>query len=135
MQRTSGIVAMLAAAMLSGCVSIDGSDDGVITHTDHTVTTSERAVVMAKLQSALKAPGLRLRGLQASEHLETGTVTICGYVSGISSAGSRSPEAVFGGQIIRSGGEFVLFGGGGQGQDSNRAAQVRAICAAAGIHI
>lgn len=133
--RTIGILTMLAAATLSGCVSIDDGGDGVIRHVDHTITSSERAAVMARLQASMKAPGLKVNGLQASESLATGAVTICGYVSGITSAGTRSPDAVFGGEIALAGGHFVLFGGRGKGQDPNRVALVRGACAAAGIYI
>ncbi len=135
MQRTSGIVAILAAAMLSGCVSIDDGGDSVITHTDHTITSAERDTLMAHLQSTLKAPGLRVRGLQSSENLTTGAVTVCGFVSGMTPAGTRSPEAVFGGMFSKDGRQFMLFGGGGKGQDADRAAQVRVMCGAAKIYL
>ena len=131
--KVQAVLVILSALVLSAC---ETTGDGVITHTRYAMTDQDRAVVQSTLQSKLKARGLRLERLQASEHLDSGMVTVCGHVSGATTSGGRTASAVFGGTFTtaaRTG--FTLFGGGGSGQDAGRTAAVRAICAANGIAI
>jgi len=62
-------------------------------------------------------------------------VTLCGYVSAIVPSGKRSPDAVFGGMFTADRRTFMLFGGGGKGQDAGRVAQVKSMCRIAGIYL
>lgn len=126
-------LAALAAIVLAGCETTGSGDT---THVTHSVTAEERALVQSTLSAKLKAPGVQIESLKATEHLGSGAVIICGYVTGITSAGTRSKPAVFGGMIsANQKSAFSLFGGGGAGQDANRANAVRAICDANYVNV
>lgn len=131
--KVQAILTILSTLALSAC---ETTGDGNLTHTSYSLTAQDRAVVQSTLESKLKARGLRLDRLRASEHLDSSMVTVCGYVSGATASGGRTASAVFGGTFTtaaRTG--FSLFGGGGSGQDAGRTAAVRSICAANGIAI
>ncbi len=131
--KVQAILIILSSLAISGC---ETTGDGVLTHTSYAMTAQDRAVVQSTLQSKLKAPGLVVEHLQASEHLDSGAITVCGYVSGTTPSGGRTKPAVFGGTFAtNSRTSFGLFGGGGSGQDAGRAAAVRGICMANGISI
>lgn len=131
-------MAVAAAAFLSACVTDEdsyGNDTSIITHTHHSITARDRAMVQSTFETRLRIKGLQFKRLEASEHLESGAVTLCGYVSGISPAGTRSPDSVFGGVFSNDGRHFTLFGGGGQGQDPGRIQRVKMMCGIAGIYL
>lgn len=131
--KIQACLAILSVLALSACETTGGGDT---THTTYSLTAQDRAVVQSTLQSKLKAAGLRLERLRATEHLDSGMVTVCGYVSGATASGGRTASAVFGGTFTttaRTG--FSLFDGGGSGQDAGRTAAVRAVCEANGIAI
>lgn len=130
--KKSAIMAVAATVFLSACVT-DG--DGVITHTDYEISARDRAIVRNTIASQLGVTGVQFQGLEASESLSNGAVTLCGYVSAISPAGTRSPNAVFGGMFSADRTQFMLFGGGGKGQDASRIQQVRTMCGVAGIYL
>lgn len=131
--KIQAVLTILSALALTAC---ETTGDGVLTHTSYAITAQDRAVVQSTLQTKLKARGLQLERLRASEHLDSGMVTICGYVSGATASGGRTKAAVFGGTFTSAGRTgFSLFGGGGSGQDAGRTAAVKAVCAANGITI
>jgi hypothetical protein len=131
--KIKAALVLLSMLAVSGC---ETTGDGVLTHTSYAMTAQDRAVVHSTLQSKLKARGLVVEHLQASEHLDSRMVIVCGYVSGATASGGRTKPAVFGGTFTTTGRtSFSLFGGGGSGQDSNRTAAVRGICKANGISI
>lgn len=131
--KARAALVLLSMVAVSGC---ETTGDGVLTHTSYDMTAQDLAVVQSTLQFKLKAKGLKVDSWRASEHLNSGMVTVCGYVSGATSSGGRTKPAIFGGTFTTtSRTSFSLFGGGGRGQDSDRTAAVRAICKANGISI
>lgn len=123
-----------AALFLAACVSDQGT--GATTHVTHSLNDTERAIVQTTLALKLNTTGVQLQSLKATEHLSSGARTVCGYVSGITPAGTRSNPAIFGGQFSTADSSiFVLFGGPGAGADAQRTATVKAICAANEINI
>lgn len=131
--KIQAALVFLSVLAISGC---ETTGDDVLTHTSYAMTAQDRAVVQSTLQLKLKARGLVVENLRASERLGSGAIAVCGYVSGATSSGGRTKPAVFGGTFTAtSRTSFALFGGGGSGQDSNRTAAVRAICKANGISI
>ncbi|OCW55516.1 hypothetical protein [Hoeflea olei] len=126
-------LAAFSMIALTGCETTGGV---ATSHISHSVTAEERALVHATLSSKLKARGLQIEKLQATEHLDSGMITICGYVTGITPAGTRSKPAVFGGTITANQkSAFTLLGGGGSGQDASRSHAVKTICQANEIYI
>jgi hypothetical protein len=126
-------VAAAAIIFLTGC---ETSGNVATSHVDHKITSEQRALVQATLSAKLKAAGVRIETMRATEHLSSGMIIICGYVTGITPAGTRSKPAVFGGTITSNQRSvFSLIGGGGTGQDSTRTLAVKTACQANEIHI
>lgn len=132
--RTRTIAALAGLVALAACETAD-EGNAFITHVDYRVTAADRRLVEDTLASKLRAPGIRMSRVQGSENLADGSVTVCGYVSGITPAGVRSPEAVFGGVLSANRQTFSIFGGQGKGQDPSRVALVKSICQIAGVHL
>lgn len=133
MTKTLLALAVLSALSLAGC---ETAGSVATTHVSHSVTAEERALVQSTLSAKLKAPGLQIERMKATEHLASGMITICGYVTGVTPAGTRSKPAVFGGTITANQKSvFSLLGGGGSGQDVNRTHAVKTICQANEIYI
>lgn len=125
-------IAMLGLCLgAAGCETIDDGGDGYLTHSEHRLTASERSAVESRMASHVKVP-VTLSGLKSSYRLSTGTVAVCGYVSGLSGGKWTSPT-VFGGTLAA--GRFTPFNAPGQGKDPQRIAAVRAYCQAEQISI
>lgn len=119
-------VALLAAVALAGCM--DEGGDGYITHSDHRLSSAERASIQAGLQQATGEPVAALSGLQATYVLANGSTAVCGYL-----VPAGKLPSLFGGTIKN--GVFTIFRAPGRGQDPQRIAQVRAFCASQQITI
>lgn len=125
----SVIFIFLSAA---GCTT--AGDDGYITHSEHNLTASERAAVDRAMRNYLKVP-VSISGLQSSYDLQTGSVVVCGYVSG-NVGGRPTPPSLFAGTLQSPGSaDFVPLKVSGKGQDPQRIATVRAFCQAGQVSI
>lgn len=130
--RISSNLALCLCLAAAGCETMDGGGDGYLTHSDHRLTAAERAAVDARMRSYIKVP-VTLSGLQASYRMSTGTVSVCGYASGLV-RGRWTTPAIFAGTIDGAG-RFTPLNVPGQGKDPKRVAAVRAHCQAEQINI
>lgn len=113
---------------------MDGGGDGYLTHTDHSLTSAERAGVQVAMNGYLKTQA-SLSGLRTSYRLSDSMVAVCGYVSAVVK-GMQSPPAIFAGTFAGPGStNFVPLRVPGKGQDPQRIATVRAFCHAEQIDI
>ncbi|KAA0970700.1 hypothetical protein FPY71_09435 [Aureimonas fodinaquatilis] len=131
--KAQNVVLLAATMLLAGC---DTARIEVPTHSSREVNQSEKAAVLHRLASDPSAPGIMIEHIEGSEHRQTGVLTVCGYVTGITPAGTRSRPALFGGQIEPVPPyKFTPFAAPGKGQNNQRTATLRSLCAADGLQV
>ncbi|VDC24718.1 hypothetical protein XINFAN_01278 [Pseudogemmobacter humi] len=128
--RLSFILSPLMVLVCTACV--DPGGDGVLTHSEHSLTAADRARIEAGMAGYLKTP-VQLSGLRSSYGLGDGNVQVCGYVTTVT-GGRTPPPALFAGTLLSSG-PFVPYRVPGAGQDPQRIAAVQAFCRSQQIEI
>lgn len=128
------IAALCVCLAAAGCETMEEGGSGYLTHSEHRLTSAERAGIQAAMSSYVRTP-VSLSGLRASYRLSNGTVAVCGYVSGLGGGKSTLPSLFAGTLAGPDSTSFTPLRVPGKGQDPQRIATVRAYCQAEQINI